>query len=556
MPLLFSIKEDMGVKFSWYYKFSSLQKGYTQMGGGGTDTRTLSLEGLYQEHLAHRNKWTRSNEGYDMARYFGTVFTLHPHPNLDYIFWWNRNYDETDIERLDNMAPGKLLLYKHRLVLSRSHGGRRRHKIFVPPPTKITSQWFPMHTFCNVGLLQFGASFINLEDSFIHSMRTNYGVTIGYCQDTNNPYHQLPTPFWWGKAGVTGLFNNLTVYRWWWDTGEGNYLMINDKCIDPTLSDQQPPNPTHSFKIVDLKGQPYWSYFWGLCNIRTSAIPVTGINTVYSPGKNPWVYGLTWYRDVAQWIDSKNVGKQWRTNPRIRGPQDCSPPNQKVWVFLAPFSTNTSSGGRSGTGWRGTDGGEYPTGDEVKTILTYMTGTGPFALGPMDIPFGRQNVNIPLFYTSLWQWGSQTTMPNEIRDPCDTPTRQAQVRDPATTAQYLLKPEDLDHHGLITKTALQRLLFGLSPPTLTGVPAPSPEEAGAATPRRPEIEGWPVPETSEAISDSSGSSSETETEEDPEEFASGRAQESPRRLRHLLRRLRRDGRQSRQLKRLLYKLAT
>lgn len=537
----FSLKKDLGQKFSWMIKErgASVRNTHYDVAGGQTDVRMLTLDYLYYEHTHFRNVWTRSNEGYDLARYIGTVFKLPPHPHIPYIFWWDRNWDETEVHRLNDMHPASLILQKkHVTVFPRSYGNKRTRRIFVPPPTRTTSQWFPMDSWCGVGVLQFGISPINLEDPFVHGQRITYGTTIGYAQDNQTT---PPIPIWWSKSSLEGLFNVEVCYRWWWDDGKDNYIMVNTKNIDPTTSGSPPTNPESNYKMISC-GMPYWKYFWGMCNIsyKKQYTDATTQNINYVAGKNPYVYALTWYRDAV--LKTSDGG--WTTDPLIRGPQDCKPPNQKVWVFLSNKKADNL----------GTES-NYPSADTVKSILTMMTCTGPFAFWEGDIPWGRNNVNFPILYSSIWQWGGHVPKPDNIQDPCKSPDPRTQVRDPSSAGLAVLHPWDLDKQGLITKQALQRLLSGLSTPPLTGRQVPEQVPEDELQPKFPVVEGWPVPEEERPSSEeSTPTSSETETEESQED--EDPPLPSPREIRRLLRHQRRDGNKYRKLKRLLYKLTT
>lgn len=55
---------------------------------GGWSIGCFSLHILWQEHQYHKNRWSTSNCGFDLAKYRGTTIYLQQHEDIDYIFFW------------------------------------------------------------------------------------------------------------------------------------------------------------------------------------------------------------------------------------------------------------------------------------------------------------------------------------------------------------------------------------------------------------------------------------------------------------------------------------
>ncbi len=59
-------------------------------GGGGFGAELFSLKYLYQQWLARKNIWTKSNDYKDLVRYTGSVIKLYRHPTTDFVVYYNR----------------------------------------------------------------------------------------------------------------------------------------------------------------------------------------------------------------------------------------------------------------------------------------------------------------------------------------------------------------------------------------------------------------------------------------------------------------------------------
>lgn len=230
--------------------------GYYKLYGGGASLYHLSLEYLYQEHLKHRNIWTATNEGFDLARYFGTKFYLYPHPELDYLFWWETDFGALRKSDYGLMHPSQAMLQRnHVIVKSMYHFGLKRKVVKIPPPSVHQSQWYFMYQWCNVALVRFGFTLINLSYPFLHKDQTKPWVAGGYLpgfKDRNKP------------GTDDSIFNasNATWYKWRWDTGQDN-IVIQQKKVGTTWKE------TARFTT----NEPYWLFFygWGWFNFDTAS---------------------------------------------------------------------------------------------------------------------------------------------------------------------------------------------------------------------------------------------------------------------------------------------
>lgn len=503
--MAFATGNDYGQKFSLlkiYYKPKLLNYGIC---GGATDLRTMTLDQLYDKHLLGWNYWTRSNEGFDLARYFGTKVTLYPHPHISYFFYWQRNWEESETEHFPKMHPAWLMTHTRNrvLVVSRSLGGRRKKKIFIAPPALQTSTWYYASSWTGVALYRWGITPVNLECPFIHRPQGDYtpkyAVSIGYAQENNTT---PPLPLKWDISSLQAGFSVEVMYRWWWDDGENNYILVNEK--------NSPPGPNINLKVVPVPF-PYYIFFWGFRypTAQHSSDNNPSENPTFKFGNNPSPVALFWYRDVG----IKVQGQQGLfMNPSILRPQDL-PSQQKVWVLLTaqnPSAFTTNSALQNGINEQ-----------SVSHILFSLVGNSPWVVNNKDIPFQQTQMNFWLKYRSYWQWGGTVPRPDTIHDPVEIGggNKPVQVRNPATVGFASIHPWDLTQQGSIDELKLRAILTDILTPTGHQRPSAgrpqSPQDPGRPRARRRKhrLQRAPSPESSESSDDSAPESFESCGEE-------------------------------------------
>nr|QZE11973.1 MAG: ORF1 [Giant panda anellovirus] len=123
---------------------------------GGWTIHELTLKAFFEEYKIYRNSWSRSNCGFDLARYLGTTITMYPTEETDYIVWWDVDYaSQEEFELiLRKVHPALMLGRPHtRVVLSRKTSLRyKKKRIFVPPPAKYKNEWETQKTWNDRGL--------------------------------------------------------------------------------------------------------------------------------------------------------------------------------------------------------------------------------------------------------------------------------------------------------------------------------------------------------------------------------------------------------------------
>ena len=524
--------------------------------------RHFSLGMFYQEHKLWRNEWSTSNQGYDLARYFGTKLRFYPHETVDYIVYWETNFEIPERNEMPMLAPGTLLNIKKKMIVHSLKRRGRSKRLFLKPPPVHTNQWYFQKTWCNIPLFKLGIVPVNFKAPFLHN-RHFYGVWIGYmsnweppttvswslkdiatafntprnaCKSNGGPWStstskeerdKIPESEQYGKMiDSKEQWQRRVYYRWWWDDGVDNYVMVNKYNYDPI---EEGGNSCYILK-VDM---PYWRFFWGLSTLTSKASPLC------KPGTNPSIYALTWYADLEcrKWTEPSPT-PVWPlpAGSTLQYPdQDlCGPETipvykkRKFWVMLSQCYPWGIADSHQMKAWN------LPDYDTVRTILTGITNSGPFAVSFRDVYPDWQNLNIGMTYTSFWQWGGFRPKPDTTEDPCnvggDVPPRPrqqpraVQVDDPADSSKLTIHPWDLQQNGIYTTETIKRLLSNVYPELLAdrrerGVPQEKPPEEQRPKWREDGDKHEPVANTS--------SSEESSTDWSELEDSEGQATETP-----------------------------
>nr|QUL61820.1 ORF1 [Torque teno arctocephalus australis virus 2] len=500
--------------------------------GGGVSVRNLSLKYFFTQNQLHMNTWSKSNEGFDLARYFGTKVTLYRHPYISYIFWYNAEFGDLKKEHYENMHPARLLLTRRRrLVLSKELGGKKRHKVFIRPPSTLESKWYSMSSWCTVNVATIGFTPVNFKTPFWHTGQITQGVWIGYMGPHTATIDNPPKL----QVGSWNSFTKKCMYRWQWDTGVGNAVLANDNHWI-----WGSPNPL-TIKHIDI---PYYQWFYGhtAVGVQKPDAPSGGASFA---NWYPDILAILWYADEAIDQDGRAVANMFITDPSQTNLQ-----NNRVWILLHPKpGTDFPTAGTTGYDIYN----KLPTVQSVNRILNAVCTQSPFAVHGFDqnqTNYGTV-LNVPFFYSSYWQWGGAAYSPSDPTNPCpnapaNTDYTGVRISDPATVALTNLHPWDLDQQGIVTRPSLLRLLREIF---TTGTPSQySQERIQSGRGEREEQE----PDKSSGDSSSSGSTcsseSTTETEEtDPEETPQQATQALQRKVKKLHRRMELDRRFKQQL---------
>nr|QUL61810.1 ORF1 [Torque teno arctocephalus australis virus] len=503
-------------------------KKYYNYIGGGVSVRAIGLRYLYEKNLSKQNIWSKSNDGFDLARYWGCTVRLYTHPFISYIFWWDNEFGDIEEKDYTHLHPATLLLErKHRVImLSSEFTKRRRRRVHIPPPSTSESKWYSQSSWCNVNVVKFGFVPVNFKTPFWHSGQHSFAVWIGFGDlSKKDPAMSIP----YDKSHFIN-FNREIMYRWYWDDGSNNAVLINNQGGKWKQSNVRA-------KAINV---PYYEYFWGK---YPQGHVVTDKGGDRGNIDSPDIVGIFWYADLAiRSLDGKLV-----IDRQVGRPSDLQI-KEKIWVFLSKYKGSELPE----TVILDTDN-KLPTVFSVGTVLNSLCSTSPFAIHGLDSQPANviTPVNIPFFYSFRWQWGGAPWSPTEPKNPCPqhgagTDYGGVQLSDPATVAISNLHPWDLDQQGVLTREGLSRLLYSIFTP---GTPPLLAKEKPKKESQEKEGGESPGPSSSSSSGDSETSGETTETEAEEKPPPPNRA--VARRLRRLEQLFQRDKLFRRNLKRIL-----
>lgn len=374
---------------------------------GGTSIFYLSLDLFYLENLRWHNRWSNTNEGYDLARYLGTRVYFPPHD----IYWYVVSYD-TEFQKTSGgyqyAQPLIMLLTKrHKIVKPRIFGGKGK-RMFIPPPSVFNTSWFKMSGYCNAALAKIQVSLCNIKNGMMHNGQTVLFIPIGQSADISDFGGR-----WKGYNAAkfgSGTRRANIYYRWDWDDGTGNEI---------ALPYARNPSQEQEWNVMKWDA-PYWMWFWGRRYDDFLGDP--GVTS----GTEPYLcVKLKWYP-----IQSDNE----------IGPH--TDPSKKIWINLFQPALDSSK--------MLTQGGP--------ATCIKIAQFGPNVLGSNDIKDENQ-ISIPMFYQSKWQWGGTVQGAVEhITNPCDKKPGAVSVANPATVAETVIRPWDMDKSGLINPDKFRQIL--------------------------------------------------------------------------------------------------
>lgn len=181
----------------------------------------LSLGSMYLDNLIYRNQWTRSNCGFDLAKYAGTRITLYPHSSIDYIFWWDTDYGNfKEFETTVRHIHPALLLNTQNVVMvlsKETRGFYRPKKLFIPPSTVFGNTWAHQSTWADRGLVMFAVSCIDIKNPWVYPGMDLRGIINTDFYDFNTTASPQPSFTKVLGPGVGGGGNSWNPTWLWWN---------------------------------------------------------------------------------------------------------------------------------------------------------------------------------------------------------------------------------------------------------------------------------------------------------------------------------------------------
>lgn len=158
---------------------------------GGWSIGCFSLHILWQEHLYHKNRWSTSNCGFDLAKYRGTTLYLQQHEDIDYLFFWDAEYKDIDsFLKHEKLHPVEMITHPQTIIVkSRKRAGpRRARKVYIPRPSWWPSGWSNMVDIAKTGLFVYYVCAIDLDHPWIGKYQEPTTVDKGMWWGSNDWY--------------------------------------------------------------------------------------------------------------------------------------------------------------------------------------------------------------------------------------------------------------------------------------------------------------------------------------------------------------------------------
>nr|AFV66245.1 ORF1 [Torque teno sus virus 1a] len=507
--------------------------GYLVQYGGGWGSGEVTLEGLYQEHLLWRNSWSKGNDGMDLVRYFGCIVYLYPLKDQDYWFWWDTDFKELYAESIKEYSqPSVMMMAKRtKIVIARSRAPHRRkvRRIFIPPPSRDTTQWQFQTDFCNRPLFTWAAGLIDLQKPF----DANGAFRNAWWLEQRNEAGEMKYIELWGRVppqGDTELpqqteFQKPSGYNPKYYVNPGEEKPIYPVIIYVDMKDQKPRkkycvcyNKTlnrwrsaqaSTLKIGDLQGLV-------LRQLMNQEMTYT-----WKEGEFTNVFLQRWRGFRLAVIDARKADTE---NPTVQTWKVDGQWNTQGTVLKEVFNINLIN-----EQMRQADFGKLNLPKSPHDIdFGHHSRFGPFCVKNEPLEFqltAPEPTNLWFQYKFLFQFGGEYQPPTGIRDPCsDNPAY------PVPQSGSITHPKFAGKGGMLTETDR----WGITAASSRALSADTPTEATQSALLRGDSE-----KKGEETEETSSSSSITSAESSSEGDGSSDDEETIRRRRRTWKRLRR-----------------
>lgn len=250
--------------------------------GGMYDMSKVSFQDFYTQHQVRRNRWSASNETFDLAKYRGVTITLYRHLTQDYIFSYTRDLTEMPNERYLMHPSVMLLLKNHIIVKSQKWGHRKPIRVRIKPGPLYEQKWYLAKDLAKMDLFKYYVSAIDLSDPF-----------VGF--QGKGDLYVIFTKVAKIEAGGSGSakWQSDFVYYPVQDTGQdrfGNkfkFFFASNTATYTGWDTNGPPNNDTSWKqftaLNGTEGLPLWLGAWNIYPSLMTSASETGLNNYPYP---------------------------------------------------------------------------------------------------------------------------------------------------------------------------------------------------------------------------------------------------------------------------------
>nr|QIC35195.1 ORF1 [Torque teno sus virus] len=506
--------------------------GYLVQYGGGWGSGEVTLEGLYQEHLLWRNSWSKGNDGMDLVRYFGCIVYLYPLQDQDYWFWWDTDFKELYAESIKEYSqPSVMMMAKRtRLVIARDRAPHRRRvrKIFIPPPSRDTTQWQFQTDFCKRPLFTWAAGLIDMQKPF----DANGAFRNAWWLETRNDQGEMKYIELWGRVPPQGDTELPKQSEFKKGDNNPNYNIQDghEKNIYPIIIyvDQKDQRTRKKYCVCYNKTLNRWRKaqastlaIGDLQGLVLRQLMNQEMTYYWKSGEFSSPFMQRWKGTRLITIDARKADTE---NPKVSSWEWGQNWNTSGTVLQEVFNINLNN-----TQIRQDDFAKLTLPKSPHDIdFGHHSRFGPFCVKNEPLEFQLlppTPTNLWFQYKFLFQFGGEYQPPTGIRDPCiDTPAY------PVPQSGSVTHPKFAGKGGMLTETDR----WGITAASSRALSTDTPTEAAQSALLRGDAEKKGE-ETEETTSSSSITSAESSTEGD----GSSDDEETIRRRRRTWKRLRR-----------------
>nr|UHM26232.1 MAG: ORF1 [Torque teno midi virus] len=465
-------------------------------GGGGFGAELFSLQYLYEEWVARRNIWTKSNDYKDLVRYLGCTFYFFKHPTTDFVVQYSRQPPFLmEKDYYNDLHPQSLLLSRHHKIvpsLARKPLGKSYIKVKIKPTKQMLTKWFFQQDFATQGLLTIAAASANFSWAMygpdtqsrcltLYSLNTTFYHNSDYAAAATHtwfPYNQWPV--------TTGLKFLRKVKDKWVateikptnylqsvnkDTGFFSpYVLQALKIVASSTTEKDydtAPAAMASLPVAAFRYNPeedtgVGNVVWLTSTLSNTHWEQPHLTDLIIVGKPLWqaFYGFQSY------IEKSKKYKDWLTTGifvcKCPSLKRITPVDQQTFIFIdldfiqgkLPFEETITP--KRAQFW-------YPTTENQQVTISNIVQCGPYV--PKYAYQDDSSWNLMYKYIFYFKWGGPYTTEELVQNPKnqgkypvpDTITQAIQVANPLKqTCETMLRDWDY-RRGIITTTALKRM---------------------------------------------------------------------------------------------------
>ncbi|XBA83988.1 ORF1 [torque teno Delphinidae virus 40] len=185
--------------------------------GGGLAFNDFSLNMLYLEHEKLRNTWTRSNYGFQFARFLKGRFTLYRHPYVSYMAKFFQGSAIHKNQTYMDIHPGYIYLHRKKVIMAANNRVPdrkkfKKKKIRFRAPKDLTKQWYDMNELGQHILIRLGVTIADFLNPFENATdgSGNYYYTIGY----HTPDRRTLEKYTWTYSPLNDKYSVQDINQW------------------------------------------------------------------------------------------------------------------------------------------------------------------------------------------------------------------------------------------------------------------------------------------------------------------------------------------------------